>query len=229
MDGFKLSATRRTLVGKQVSQLRRSGQLPAVVYGPGRDPQPVQLNAREATKVLSRVHGAELIDFELDGQVSKVLVHDLQRHSMRGDFVHVDFYAVDMDRKIRVRIPIRLTGTSPAVTTHSAVLVRGIGEIEVECLPANLVTFIEADLSAVVEIGNALHVSNLVVPANITVLTDPDDLVVRATFQAKEEDLAALTAPAAAEVEVIEKGKTDEEGEEAAAPAKGGAKPAAKK
>ncbi len=230
MDPFKLSATRRTLVGKQVSQLRRDGQLPAVVYGPGREPQSVQLNAREATKVLSRVHGAELIDFELDGQTSKVLVHDLQRHSIRGDFLHVDFYAVDMDRVIRVHIPIRLTGTSPAVTNASAVLVRGVSGVEVECLPGNLVTFIEADLSAVVEIGQALHVKDLVVPANIQVLTDGEDLVVRATFQAKEEDLSTPVAVASTDVDVIDKGKLEEEGEEGAAPAKGGAAkaPAAK-
>jgi large subunit ribosomal protein L25 len=230
MDTPKLSATRRTVKGKQVSQLRRAGQLPAVVYGPGQEPVAVQLNAREAGKVLGRVHGAELIDFELEGATSKVLVHDLQRHTIRGDFMHVDFYAVDMNRTIRVRIPVRLTGTSPAVTTHSAVLVRGTTEIEVECLPANLVTFIEADLGALKEIGEAIHVSNLSVPENITVLTDPDELVVRATFQAKEEDLSAPTAAATSEVEVIEKGKEEEEGEEGAAPAKGAAtKTAAKK
>lgn len=226
MDPFKLSGTRRTLLGKQVSQLRRAGQLPAVIYGPGREPQPVQLNAREATKVLSRVHGAELIEFELDGATSKVLVHDLQRHSMRGDFLHVDFYAVDMNRKIRVHIPIRLAGTSPAVTTHSAVLVRGVSGVEVECLPGDLVTFLEADLTALTEIGDALHVSNLVVPANIMVLTDGEDLVVRATFQAKEEDLSTPITPAATDVEVIDKGKLEEEGEEGAAPAKGVAKAA---
>src|SRR5689334_14342070 len=102
MDNPKLVATRRTVKGKQVSQLRRAGQLPAVVYGPGREPEMVQLNAREASKVLGKVHGAELIDFELDGQTSKVLVHDTQHHSLRGDFVHVDLYSVDMNRTIRV-------------------------------------------------------------------------------------------------------------------------------
>ena len=224
MDAYMLSATRRTLKGKQVSQLRRAGQLPGVIYGPGREPQAVQLNTREASKVLSKVHGAELVDFEFEGQTSKVLVHDLQRHSMRGDFVHVDFYVVDMNREIRVHIPIRLTGASPAVANESAVLVRGVNGVDVECLPANLVTFIEADLSALVTIGNAVHVKDLVLPPNIKVLTDGDDLVVRATYQAKEEDLSTPVTAATAEVDVIEKGKLEEEGEEgAAAPAKGGA------
>ncbi|MCC7359825.1 MAG: 50S ribosomal protein L25 [Anaerolineales bacterium] len=233
MADYKLVATRRTVKGKQVSHLRRAGQLPAVVYGPGREPASVQLNAREAGKVLGKVHGAELIDFELDGQVSKVLVHDLQRNSIRGEFVHVDLYAVDMNRTIRVRIPIRLLGTSPAVTTHSAVLVRGNSDLEVECLPGDLITQVEADLGVLLEIGQAIHVGDLKLPANIKVLTDPEELVVRATYQAKEEDLSTPTTAAAAEVEVIEKGKTEEEGEEGAAPAKGGAPakaaPAAKK
>jgi large subunit ribosomal protein L25 len=215
METQKLSATRRTVIGKQLGKLRRSGVLPAVMYGPGTDPQPIQIDAREATKVFRRVHGAELIELEVDGASHKVLVHDLQRDAIRGDFLHADFYAVDMNRTIRVRIPIRLVGSAPAVTTHSGVLVRGLGEIEVECLPANLVTAIEADLGELQEIGQAIHVRNLYVPKDITVLTEPDELVARVTFQAKEEDLAAPAAAAPTEVEVIEKGKIEEEGEEA--------------
>jgi large subunit ribosomal protein L25 len=215
MEVQKLSATKRAVIGKQLGALRRSGQLPAVVYGPGTEPQPIQLNAREATKVFRRVHGAELIDLEVDGTTRKVLVHDLQRHSIRGDFLHADFYAVDMNRTIRVRIPIRLVGSAPAVTTHSGVLVRGLTELEVECLPGNLVTGLEADLGELTEIGQAIHVSNLYVPKDITVLTDPDELVARVTFQAKEEDLTTTAAATPTEVEVIEKGKTEEEGEEA--------------
>jgi large subunit ribosomal protein L25 len=214
MEVHKLSATRRTVIGKRLGPLRRSGQLPAVMYGPGSEPQPLQLNAREATKVFRRVHGAELIDLEVDGTVHKVLVHDLQRHTIRGDFLHADFYAVDMNRTIRVRIPVRLVGSAPAVTTHSGVLVRGLTEIEVECLPGNLVTAIEVDLVELKEIGQSIHVGSLYVPKDITVLTEPDELVARVTFQAKEEDLAAQAAPTPTEVEVIEKGKTEEEGEE---------------
>jgi large subunit ribosomal protein L25 len=214
MEVHKLSAKRRTVIGKRLGPLRRSGQLPAVMYGPGSEPQPLELNAREATKVFRRVHGAELIDLEVDGSVHKVLVHDLQRHSIRGDFLHVDFYAVDMNRTIRVRIPVRLMGTAPAVTTHSGVLVRGLTEIEVECLPAHLVTAIEADLTELKEIGQAIHVGSLYVPKDITVLTNPDELVARVTFQAKEEDLTPAAAATPTEVEVIEKGKVEEEGEE---------------
>lgn len=215
----KLIAERRAVTGKQVGQLRRAGLLPAVVYGPGVEPLAVQLDARLATRVLRRVHGAELVDLELDGETRKVLVQDLQRHSIRGDFMHADFYAVDMNRTIRVRIPIRLVGASPAVTTYSGVLVRGTTELEVQCLPGNLVTAIEADLGDIKEIGQAILVKDLYVPKDIEVLTDGDELVARVTYQAKEEDLGAAAAPATAEVEVIEKGKAEEE-EGEAAPAK---------
>jgi len=214
MEVHKLSAQKRAVVGKGVGQLRRAGQLPAVIYGPGAEPQAIQLNTREATRVFRRVHGAELIDLELDGETRKVLVHDLQRDAIRGDFLHADFYAVDMNRTIRVRIPIRLVGSSPAVTRDSGVLVRGISDLEVECLPGNLVTALETDLGALEAIGSAIFVRELYVPKDIKVLTDGDELVARVTYQAKEEVLAAPVAAATTDVEVIEKGKAEEEAEE---------------
>src|SRR5262245_39294006 len=148
----KLAATARTVLGKHVGQLRRQGLLPAVIYGPGVAPQSIQLNAREASKVLRRVHGAELVDLELEGQTRKVLVHDLQRDSLRGDFLHADLYVVDMSRPIRVHLPIHLVGSSPAVVSLNGVLVRGLNELEVECLPADLIKQVEVDLGVLKEI-----------------------------------------------------------------------------
>jgi large subunit ribosomal protein L25 len=192
------------------------------MYGPGTASQPIQLNSREASKVLRRVHGAELIDLEVEGQTRKVLLHDVQRDSLRGDFLHADLYVVDMNRPIRVRLPIRLVGSSPAVVSLAGVLVRGIPELEVECLPGDLVREVDVDLSGLIEIGNSIHVRDVAVPPAIKVLTDPDDQVARITYQAKEEDLST-PATTTSEVEVIEKGKIEEEGEE------GEAKPAATK
>lgn len=226
----KLSAVRRTVRGKQVGQLRRSGQLPAVVYGPGTEPTAIQLNTREATRILRHVAGAELVELVLDGESRNVLLQDLQRDSIRGDFTHADFYAVDMARPIKAHIPVHLVGTSYAVASLSGVLVRGVTGLEVQCLPGDLVSAIEADLSALKEIGTALHVRDLTVPPAINVLTDGDELVAR-VMQAREEEAAVVVTPTTAEVEVIEKGKTEEEGEgEAAAGAKpkAEAKPKAK-
>lgn len=218
-DQSQLVATKRTVTGKQVGQLRRAGKLPAVLYGPVVEPTAIVLEAREAARVLRRVHGAQLLDLTIDGAAHKVLLQDLQRDSRKGTFLHADFYAVDMNRTIRVRLPIRLVGNSYAVASLSGVLVHGITELEVECLPADLIVQVEADMGALKEIGHSLHVRDLYVPKTLKVLSDPDDMVARVTYQAKEEDLSAPATTATAEVEVIEKGKIEEEGEEAA-PAK---------
>ena len=212
-EAIQLTATRRTVTGKQVGQLRRAGQLPAVVYGPITEPQVIQLDLREATRILRRVHGAQLLDLVVEGQTHKVLLQDLQRHSIRGTFEHVDFYAVDMSRTIRVHLPINLVGSSYAVVSLSGVLVRGLTELEIECMPADLIVAVEVDLSALKEIGSVISVKNVVLPANIKVLNNPDDMVARVTYQAKEEDLSTPIATTG-EVEIIEKGKIEEEAEE---------------
>ena len=209
----KLSATKRTVLGKQVGQLRRAGQLPAVVYGPGAAPTAIQINAREAARELRFVQGAELVELTVDGEVLNVLLQDLQRDSIRGHFLHADFYAVDMTRKLRARIPVRLVGTSFAVASLLGVLVRGVTELEVESLPGDLVPHLDSDLSALKEIGEAIHVRDLVLPPALTLLTDPDELIVRVTA-ARTEELAPVVAPTTPEVEVIEKGKEEEAGVE---------------
>ncbi len=223
MDTLVLNAERRTVTGKKVGRLRRAGLLPAVVYGPDSEPLAVQLNAREATRVIRKIEGTQLVDLVVDGKTRKVLVHELQRDAIRGDYLHADFYAPDMTRPLRVAIPIHLTGSSFAVTGHSGVLVRGLTDLGIECLPGDLIPSISVDISPIQEIGQAIYVRDIQVPATIKVLSDPDDMVARVTYQAKEEDLTAVPTATTAEVEVVEKGKKEEEGEE------GEAKPAAKK
>lgn len=221
MDTLILNAERRTVTGKKVGQLRRAGLLPAVVYGPDSAPLAVQLNAREATRLIRRIQGTQLVDLVVDGQTRKVLVHELQRDPIRGDYLHADFYAPDMTRPFRVAIPIHLTGSSFAVTGFSGVLVRGVTDLVIECLPGDLIPSIDVDLEPLKEIGQALYVRDIRVPATVKVISDPDDMVARVTYQAKEEDLSAAPAAATAEVEVVEKGKKEEEGEAAEAkPAK---------
>ncbi|MGQ0603882.1 MAG: 50S ribosomal protein L25 [Anaerolineales bacterium] len=234
MSEMVLKAEKRAVTGKKVSQLRRAGLLPAVVYGPGTQPETIQLNAREATRVIRKIEGTQLVDLVVAGKTSKVLVHELQRDSIRGDYTHADFYAPDMSKPFRVAIPIHLAGSSFAITGLNGVLVRGVTELAIECLPADLIPSITVDLGPIKEIGQSIKVSDITVPDTIKVLNDPDDMIARATYQAKEEDLSVVPVVATAEVEVEEKGKKEEEGEEGeaakpAAGAKAAAAPAAKK
>jgi large subunit ribosomal protein L25 len=233
METLVLNATKRTVTGKKVGRMRRAGKLPAVVYGPAAEPMTIQLDAREATRTIRHIVGTQLVDLVVDAKTYKVLVHELQRDSIRGDFLHADFYAPDMTKPFRVAIPINLTGSSFAVTGLSGVLVRGITDLVIECMPSDLISTISVDISPIKEIGQAIFVRDLQAPPTVKVLSDPDEMVARVTYQAKEEDLSTAPAAPTAEVEVVEKGKKLEEGEEAEAgaaaakPAASAAKPAA--
>jgi len=223
MQTVSLTAEHRTAVRKGLGPLRRSGNLPAVLYGVDKAPQSVQLNSREASKIINRILGTVLVDLHLDGQVRKTLLREVQRNFVTDEILHVDFYEVAMDRLMRVSIPVRLVGSSPAVVTLGGVLVRGLAEIEIECLPGDLIQEVDVDLGVLKQIGDNIHVSDLSVPSTIRILTHAEEQIARATY-ASQEEIAADKPEVAGEVELVEKGKKEEEGEEegkpAAAPAK---------
>ncbi len=220
MSELVLNAEKRTVTGKKVGALRRAGLLPAVVYGPNTPPQAIQLDAREATRVIRHIQGTQLVDLNMDGQTRKVLVHELQRDPIRGNITHADLYAPDMSKTLRVAIPIFPTGSSFAVTSLSGVLVRGLTDLVIECLPADLIPSVNVDISVITEIGQAIFVRDLQLPPAIKILSDPDEMVARVTYQAREEDLTAAPVVTTAEVEVVEKGKKEEEEAEGGAAAK---------
>ncbi len=218
MEKQVIKATKRTVTGKQVRQLRRAGKLPAVIYGHNVEPVAITLDARDATLSLSKVSSSTLISIEVDGQEIPTLVREKQRDFIRNVLTHVDFMAVSLKEKLRAEVSIELTGVSPAVKDFNAILVNGLTSLTVECLPTDLPEKFVVDISILAVIGNGIHVSDIVVPENIKVLDDPAEMVVVATAPAKEEvaEVAAV-APVegeGGEPEVIEKGKK-EEGEEA--------------
>ncbi len=228
MQPVSLAAEHRTAVRKGLGPLRRNGYLPAVLYGVNKTPQSIQLNSREATKTINRIVGTVLIDLQLDGQPHKTLLREVQRNFVTDEILHVDFYEVAMDRAMRVAIPVRLVGNSPAVVTLGGVLVRGLAEIEIECLPGELINEVNVDLGVLKQIGDNIHVSDLQVPATIRVLTNGDEQIARATY-ASQEEIAVEKPEVVGEVEVVEKGKKEEEGEGEAAPAAAPAKEKEKK
>lgn len=211
MSELVLKAERRTVRGKQVKALRREGILPGVVYGPASEPTAIQMNTREATRVIRSIQGTQLIDLVIDGETKPVLLQDIERHAIRGDFEHVDLYAPDMDKPLKVYIPINVTGQSFAVNSLSGVLVRGITELHIEVFPRDLIASVTVDITALQAIGQSITVKDVAVPATVKVLDDPDTMLARVTYQSKEEDLSAAPTVATAEVEVVEKGKKEEE------------------
>lgn len=221
MEKQVLKATKRTVTGKQVRQLRRAGQLPGVIYGHNVEPVAISLDSHDATVSLSKLSSSTLITIEVEGKEYPTLVREKQRDYIRNVLTHVDFLAVSLKEKLRAEVTIEFVGISPAVKDLNAILVNGLTTLTVECLPSDLPEKFVVDISNLVVIGNGIHVRDVTAPDNVRIIDDPDEMIVVATAPAKEEVVeVAVVAPVegeAAEPEVIEKGKKEEAEEEAKA------------
>lgn len=216
MEQIELNVTPRTVVGKQVSALRRSGFVPAVLYGRRVEPMSLQANDRELMRVLTRAGGSRLVALKIAGESEPrmALVREVQREPIKGSLWHVDFYSVSMTEKITVEVPIRFEGTSPAAALNEGILTYGSDTVKIECLPGDLIDSIQVDLSGLTKVGDVIRVGELKVPDTIKILASPDDLVVRVTHITAEEveaPVAAVATAVPAEPEVIKKGKAEEE------------------
>ncbi len=214
MAKISIQATRRTVTGKQVGVLRRSGKLPAVLYGRHLEATPITLDLRDASKVLASMTSSSLVNIDLEGETHSALVREKQRNFITGVLLHVDFQAVSLTEKLRTTVSIGLTGLAPAIENFNGVVVTNVNEVEVECLPQDLPERIIVDVSGLAKIGDAIYVRDLKVDSKVTVLENPDETVVIITAQIAEEVVEEVAeATTGEEPEVIEKGKKEEEEE----------------
>lgn len=214
MEEIVVKANRRDIIGKQVKALRRSGKLPAVIYGHAIEPTPIVLDLREATRLLNTLAPSALVTLEMDGDRHMTLIREKQRDFIYGTLKHIDFQIVSALEKLRVPVTINVEGESPAVKDFNGVLVNGLEEVEVECFPQDLPDHLTVNISKLVKIGDGLYVRDIVPPANVQILEDPNEMVVLVTGQAAEEVEEVVVVPEGEEPEVIEKGKKEEEEEE---------------
>lgn len=177
----EIEAKKRSVRGSRVKHLRREGWVPGVMYGHGFDAVPLQFDRHELRQVLSRVGGSQLIDIKIDGEkeAESALLREVQRDVITRELLHVDFYRVMMTETITTEVPLLTIGESPVAEQKEGILLQGVSEIEVECLPGDLVDALEVDLSELTEIGQAIQVGDLAVPSGITILTDPDEMIAR--------------------------------------------------
>ena len=220
MEELELSAAPRQVIGKQVKALRRAGQVPAILYGRNIEPVLIQLEVKPLNRVLSRAGQSRLIKLTVQGQAEPhmALARAIHREPITGNLYHVDFMAVSMTEKIKVQVQVILVGESPAVQRGEGVLVHAINNVEIQCLPGDLIDAIRVDVSTLDKIDAQVVVKELKVPEGIEILASPDEMVVRVTPVREEKvEEAVPVAEAAPEVEVIEKGKKEEEVPEAEA------------
>lgn len=211
-----ISAKEREGRGKGAARSsRRDGRIPGILYGHGEESVALSVDAIELRKLVHSISVENtIVDLDLGGsEPYKVLIRELQRHPVRDEFVHIDFFHVAMDEKIQVEIPIILIGTPTGVKNKGGVMDHQLRELEVFCLPANIPEKIELDVSNL-DIGDSIHVSDIQLD-DVEILADLDRSVVAVlapTVIEVEEGVAAEEA--LAEPEVIGRGKEeDAEGE----------------
>jgi large subunit ribosomal protein L25 len=212
MEKIVINATKRTVKGKQVGTLRREGKLPGVIYGHKVEPIAIVMDQKESTHVLNSVTSSSIIQINLEGVEYSTLVREKQKDYLKNRYIHIDFQAVSQTEKIRADVGIEFINVAPAVKDFSAVIVEGMTKVEVEALPKDLPERFTVDLAQLKEIGNSVYVKDLAVPAGVHILDAAEEMIVMAAAPAAEE--AEPEAPAeegAAEPEVIEKGKKEEE------------------
>jgi large subunit ribosomal protein L25 len=223
-DNNLLEAQPRTAGNKnEARRVRRSGKIPAVVYGAGQDSVPVAVDPRQVTRILNSETGHNTIfDLALDGgSKTKAMIVDWQYEPIKGKLLHIDLKRIAMDKKLAVMVPIELIGEPAGVKQQGGILEQMLREVEVECLPGDIPSHIDVDVSDLV-FGKVLRVADLPHSDNLKFLTDENQPVAHVTT-VKEEVVAtpeavAAEAAAPAEPEVIKKGK-QETAEEGAAPA----------
>jgi large subunit ribosomal protein L25 len=219
MEKVILKATKRTVIGKQVSQLRRAGQLPGVIYGHNFEPTPISLEAHNASQVIPHLTSSSIVNIDLDGKMIPSLVREKQKNYIKNVYTHIDFLAVSLTETIRAEVSLHFHGLAPAIKDFNAAIVNNMDSIEVEALANDLPERVEVDLSVLAKVGDAIHVRDLVIPAGVTLLSDMDDMVAVATAT-HDEVAEVIPGSEVAEPEVIEKGKKEEEEAAAAAAAK---------
>lgn len=217
MEKIVLEAKIRQETGKRVKNVRRAGFIPAIIYGHKQDPLPISLEKQSATQILNKVSGSTVLTVRVDGKDYSTLVRDVQRDHLKNEFLHLDFLAVSLTEKLRTAVSITLIGEAPVLKEYEALIVAGISEVEVEALPQDLPETLEVDLSGLVEIGDAIYLKDLPVPANVEFLTDTEELIAVASAVKEEvvEEAAVegLEGEEIAEPEVIEHGKAEDEEE----------------
>ncbi|GMV25033.1 MAG: hypothetical protein AMXMBFR58_10640 [Phycisphaerae bacterium] len=224
-----LSVKRRERVGTRYNnRLREAGSLPAVVYGRGKEPVAIALNHRDFTRLVSKGEKIFRLDVAADAGFEAqqmVLLRDLQFDYLGTNIVHADFTRVSLTDRVRTLVPVHLIGEAKGLKQAGAILMHPVSELEVECVVTELPDFIEVNV-AELDVGHAIHASDVKLPANMKLLTDPHAMVAQIVVQAEIVVAEAAAAPTgeAAQPEVIT-AKKPAEGEAAAGAA--GAKAAA--
>lgn len=178
MASYKLQSSKREVGSKAAAEVLASGYIPAEVYGHNQPNFHVKVDQKDFTKLFREIGETHLVELEIEGEGSfNVLIKDVQYHPVTDRIEHVDFYIVKMDEKLTTQVPLEFVGTAKAVKELGGVLVKTKSEVKISCLPADLISHIEVDLSKLNTFDDVIHIKDLPVPESVEILADPDEVV----------------------------------------------------
>lgn len=214
-EAVVLQAQPREVIGKQVKQLRAVGQIPGVIYGPSQNPVHIMMDWPQLRAVLIRAGGTNLVDVKVQDQTYTTLIRVVDRHPVRRDVLHVDFYAVNLNETIISNIPIELINVESTQLRLRGQVVQEAPTIEVESLPSDIPSKVIVDVSVLKAIGDMIHVSDLPALEKVTYASDLHMVVVRSVYEGVDTEAEEVTTTDSgpAEPERITRKKEDFEEE----------------
>ncbi len=213
-DQMELKAEERSVTGKQVKRLRQQGLVPAVLYGHNVESVPVQVKRDELAQLLRRGGRAAIVELKMGRKRPiSVAIKGMHIHPLSGELLHVDFYRVAAGEKLKMQVPLHFVGEAPVTKSHEVAIVRAVDQVEVECYPKDLPSFVSVDLNRLDDLGTSIRVSDLEPPANVTILSPSDEVIVSVAAARRE----AVEVEEAAAVEEVAEPTKEGEGEDKAA------------
>jgi large subunit ribosomal protein L25 len=211
---FVINAKKRDASGS-LAHLRQAGEIPAVFYGAGKKNTPVSISTAEFKKLWRQAGESSAVVVKTGAENIDVLIHEVQVDPVTDEPIHVDFLAIDMTKKIKVKVPLDFTGISNAVKNGLGNLVKVLYEVEVEALPKDLPHNLSVDISKLATVEDTILVSDIKLPSGVVVIEKPEDVVASIILQVEEKEEEPVPVDLSA-IEVEKKGKKDEEGAEGA-------------
>jgi len=186
---------------ENLQNLRKGGFVPAVVYGPKQEALSIKLNTIAFKKAYKEAGESTVVNLSVDGDTHEVLIHDMDFDAVKGDILHVDFYAIEKGKKVTVNVPLEFVGEAPAEKTLGGVLVKVLHEVEIEAMPKDLPHEIEVSIDSLVDFEAQIHAKDLVMPNGVTLLNEPEEVIVLVQAHKEEVEEAVEFDPNAIKTE----------------------------
>ena len=204
---IELEAQVREIMGGKVASLRRDGFVPAVLYGKGQAPISLQVPHKNFLKTFKAAGESTLVYVNVGGKTYPTIIHDVARHPQSNDIIHADFYKVNLDEKIKTKVPIVFAGESPAVKDLGGIFIRNLNELEVEALPADLPHEISIDITKLVNFGDQILIKDINAGKGVTVHGNMEEIIaiVKEPISQEELDKELEATSSVDDVKIVEK------------------------